>query len=130
MGRHDDIELIPDIRDNNVMELHPACWLQGILIGCGLLFLQKFRRMLPELKSKRKYGLEKQAIIRYGREEFETRRSKDARQKRKTERERSGSGGRIRTGDLRVMSPMSYQAAPPRTSEMSNYKEQGANVNR
>ena len=26
----------------------------------------------------------------------------------------SGSGGRIRTSDLRVMSPTSYQTAPPR----------------
>ncbi len=26
-----------------------------------------------------------------------------------------GSGGRIRTSDLRVMSPTSYQTAPPRT---------------
>ncbi len=28
-----------------------------------------------------------------------------------------GSGGRIRTYDLRVMSPTSYRTAPPRTGE-------------
>ena len=30
----------------------------------------------------------------------------------------NGCGGRIRTNDLRVMSPTSYQTAPPRDNEM------------
>jgi 2,4-dienoyl-CoA reductase-like NADH-dependent reductase (Old Yellow Enzyme family) len=30
-----------------------------------------------------------------------------------------GSGGRIRTDDLRVMSPTSYQTAPPRNTHLS-----------
>jgi hypothetical protein len=31
-----------------------------------------------------------------------------------------GSGGRIRTDDLRVMSPTSYQTAPPRNIHLSS----------
>ena len=34
----------------------------------------------------------------------------------------NGSGGRIRTSDLRVMSPASYQTAPPRVTN-NNYIE-------
>ena|GEM_PF-2103273 len=33
-----------------------------------------------------------------------------------------GSGGRIRTYDLRVMSPTSCQTAPPRTSKVGNIR--------
>ena len=33
---------------------------------------------------------------------------------------RIGSGGRIRTCDLRVMSPTSYRTAPPRTGDAHN----------
>ncbi len=37
----------------------------------------------------------------------------------------SGSGGRIRTCDLRVMSPASYRTAPPRVGE-TNFKRRAA----
>src|SRR4029078_12019229 len=36
---------------------------------------------------------------------------------------KDGSGGRIRTYDLRVMSPTSYQAAPPRTGKRRHHTE-------
>ena len=41
-----------------------------------------------------------------------------------------GSGGRIRTYDLRVMSPTSYQTAPPRikTGCLSGYPDQRARM--
>src|SRR6185312_4029263 len=39
--------------------------------------------------------------------------------------ERSGSGGRIRTCDLRVMSPTSCQTAPPRIRVRKVYRDGG-----
>ncbi len=39
------------------------------------------------------------------------------------------SGGGIRTRDLRVMSPTSYQAAPPRIGRQGSYTARGGEVN-
>src|SRR5262245_40777623 len=42
---------------------------------------------------------------------------------RRIAEKRIGSGGRIRTYDLRVMSPTSYQTAPPRTGKRRHHTD-------
>jgi hypothetical protein len=43
--------------------------------------------------------------------------------------DRFGSGGQIRTDDLRVMSPTSYQTAPPRNNKNATEQSRTNNLN-